>query len=189
MAIFQKLEKIQKLSFWEILQGYWVLINFNGLSLYCPHWYLSFGTKITSLSYCIGTLQAKTDEKFHQKWGQRWLFEIFAFTTHLYCYIHVSNVFYSMRRGIRDKVWGISWLLCTFTLVQASLASILASKKLKIMFYWIWSIKTVSIGPNVVYECCTHWYLSFGTKNTSLSYCIGTLQAKTDKKFHQCTCL
>ena len=155
----------------------------------CTHWYLSFGTKNTSLSCCIGTLQAKTDEKFHQKWGQMWLFKIFAFTTHLYCYIHVSNVFYSMRRGIRDKVWGISWLLCTFTLVQASLASILASKKLKIMFYWIWSIKTVSIGPNVVYECCTHWYLSFGTKNTSLSYCIGTLQAKTDKKFHQCTCL
>ena len=59
-----------------------------------------------------------------------------------------------MKRFFRATVWVISRLLCTFTLVQTSLASILAPKKLKIMFCGIWSIKSCSN-----WSYCALWVL------------------------------
>ena len=56
--------------------------------------------------------------------------------------------------GHSRKVWVISRLLCIFTLIQTSLASILAPKKLKIMFCGIWSIKSCSN-----WSYCALWVL------------------------------
>jgi hypothetical protein len=145
--------------------------------------YLSFGSKTTSLKHYIWVLWGKTCTKMRLKWGQMHLFTILATKSQLYYHIYVSKLFYSLRRVFGLPIYSFALLFITFTFFQTSLASILVSASSQnSRFLYFSALHLLFVNSNGVYSYCSHLYLSFGSKTTSLKHYIWVLWGKTGTK-------